>query len=413
MSDISITGEISNKERLGRAVHQNRLLSKAGLSERLFTLLFSGLVYPQIWEDPIVDMDAMALDESHSMVVIASGGCNVLSYLTRQPARIDAVDLNAAHIALNKMKLSAVKNLPDQKAFFRFFGANGVRGNAEAYDLFLKNTLDADTRAYWESRNWKGQRRICVFERNFYQTGLLGFFIGTAHRLAKLHGVDPAKIMQSRTLAEQRDFFRLELKPILEKPLLRWLCANRASLFGLGIPPAQYEALLSSGERGMADVLATRLEKLSCHFPLKDNYFAWQAFARRYAEPGEAKLPPYLEAENFETIRAHADRVHIHHLNFVELLQQKPANSVDRYVLLDAQDWMTDDQLNTLWNEITRSAAPGARVIFRTANEPSLLPGRVDADTLAQWRYFENASRAFGAADRSGIYGGFHLYEKI
>ena len=39
---------------------------------------------------------------------------------------------------------------------------------------------------------------------------------------------------------------------------------------------------------------------------------------------------------------------------------------------------MNDAQLNALWREITRTARPGARVIFRTAAEPSLLPGRVD-----------------------------------
>ncbi len=42
---------------------------------------------------------------------------------------------------------------------------------------------------------------------------------------------------------------------------------------------------------------------------------------------------------------------------------------------------MTDSQLNALWREIARTARLGARVIFRTAAEPSLLPGRVD-DTL-------------------------------
>ena len=43
---------------------------------------------------------------------------------------------------------------------------------------------------------------------------------------------------------------------------------------------------------------------------------------------------------------------------------------------------MTDAQLNALWREITRTARPGARVIFRTAAEPSLLPGRLDRDLL-------------------------------
>jgi S-adenosylmethionine-diacylglycerol 3-amino-3-carboxypropyl transferase len=49
-------------------------------------------------------------------------------------------------------------------------------------------------------------------------------------------------------------------------------------------------------------------------------------------------------------------------------------------------------------------------VIFRTAAEPSLLPGRVDDALLGRWRYEGAQSQAFTARDRSAIYGGFHLY---
>ena len=46
---------------LGDAVHRAKALSREGVLERLFTLAFRGLVYPQIWEDPVVDMQALAL----------------------------------------------------------------------------------------------------------------------------------------------------------------------------------------------------------------------------------------------------------------------------------------------------------------------------------------------------------------
>src|SRR4051794_1886847 len=88
MTDVSADLVFRRGKQVGRAVYQNRPLSKAGLSERLFALLFSGLVYPQIWEDPDVDMDAMQLGHGHRVVTIASGGCNILAYLTRSPARI-------------------------------------------------------------------------------------------------------------------------------------------------------------------------------------------------------------------------------------------------------------------------------------------------------------------------------------
>ena len=87
---------------LSAAVHRNKGLSQAGVLERLFTFAFRGLVYPQIWEDPAVDMEALALRPTDHLVTIASGGCNVLSYLVDEPAKITAIDLNGAHIALNR-----------------------------------------------------------------------------------------------------------------------------------------------------------------------------------------------------------------------------------------------------------------------------------------------------------------------
>ena len=412
MTDLSAELATRRKRPIRDAVYQNRALSKAGLSERLFTLLFSGLVYPQIWEDPEVDIEAMALTEGHRIVTIASGGCNVLAYLTRSPARIDAVDLNTAHIALNRMKLAAVRHLPSQADLFRFFGEAGNHHNSAAYDRFIAPHLDRASRDYWEKRNWRGKRRIAAFEGNFYQRGLLGLFIAVGHRVARLYGVDVKEIMTAETLEDQRVYFESRLAPIFRRPLLRWATSRKASLFGLGIPPAQYDSLITSGDGTMASVLSARLEKLACDFPLKENYFAWQAFARRYPAPGEAALPAYLDAANYATIRRNLYRVAIHHANFTELLASKGAGQVDRFVLLDAQDWMTDRQLNDLWTEITRTAAPGARVIFRTAAEPSLLPGRVSDTLLDQWSYEAETSRELSARDRSAIYGGFHLYVK-
>ena len=93
-----------------------------------------------------------------------------------------------------------------------------------------------------------------------------------------------------------------------------------------------------------------------------------------------------------------------------ELAGSAPAN-FDAYVLLDAQDWMTDAQLTALWTEITRTARPGARVIFRTAGVPTILPGRLPDEILARWSYASGRSRELAAEDRSSAYGGFHLYE--
>ena len=118
-----------NGNLVGRAMHRNSLLSVEGVLERVFSFAFRGLVYPQIWEDPVVDMAAMEIKPHHHIVTIASGGCNVLSYLMAAPARITAVDLNPAHVALTRLKLAGLTSLPGWEEFYRFFGEADDRQN--------------------------------------------------------------------------------------------------------------------------------------------------------------------------------------------------------------------------------------------------------------------------------------------
>ncbi len=392
---------------LGHAVHQSRAISRQGILERVFTLAFRGLVYPQIWEDPEVDISALALTAKSRLITIASGGCNVLSYLTADPREIVAVDLNRSHVALTRLKLAAARHLPDYETFFRFFGDAANDANVAAYERHLRDRLDPETRRHWDRRDVLGRRRVSLFARGLYRRGLLGRFIGVGHLLARLYGADPSDMVAARSIAEQKDLFDSLLAPLFDKRFVRWITSQKASLFGLGIPPAQYEALAAGA--GMAGVLRERLERLACGFPISENYFAWQAFARCYR--AEGPLPLYLTRKNFEAIRARASRVKVEQRSFTDQLATEPDASFDGYVLLDAQDWMTDAQLTALWREITRTARPGARVIFRTAGVPTILPGRIPDDILCRWSYAHDWSRELGAKDRSSAYGGFHLYE--
>ena len=393
-----------------RAVHRNRAFSMEGALERIFSYAFQGLVYPQIWEDPVVDMAAMEIKPHHHIVTIASGGCNVLSYLTASPARITAVDLNQAHVALTRLKLAGLKSLPGWEEFYRFFGEADERQNLLDYGRYLRSEIDQETRKYWEGRSWTGRKRLNHFSSNIYRKGLLGRFIGISHFMARLYGRDLTALLKCRSVEQQRQFFEMEIAPLFERPFVKWLTDRKVSLYGLGIPPAQYEALAGGGR--MAEVLHQRLERLVCGFPLRENYFAWQAFGRRYAPGGSGPLPPYLEEGKFAQLRATATRTSVSQISLTDAMNAMPARSADRVVLLDAQDWMNDGQLNELWRAITHAATPGARVIFRTAGTHTILPGRVDAEVLNKWRYLETRSRELGSRDRSSIYGGFHIYER-
>jgi S-adenosylmethionine-diacylglycerol 3-amino-3-carboxypropyl transferase len=216
---------------------------RRGLLERLFAQLFEGLVYAQIWEDPEVDLAALELAPHSRMVTIASGGCNVMSYLVADPAHIHAVDLNPAHVALLRLKLAAARHLPDHYSFRRFFGDATAGENLELYRRYLAPHLEPSLRAWWEHRNLAGRRRIGMFRRNLYKHGLLGRTIQMAHVVCRRHGRRPQRMVEARTLAEQRRVFEDELAPVFDSLVVRKLAGMPAAYFGLGIPPAQFDAL--------------------------------------------------------------------------------------------------------------------------------------------------------------------------
>ncbi|HEY5047446.1 MAG TPA: DUF3419 family protein [Rhizomicrobium sp.] len=398
---------------LERAAHTRPANTRRGALERLFTLMFKGFVYNQIWEDPDIDLEALELASHHRLITIASGGCNILNYLAADPAEIVAVDLNPNHVALTRLKLTALADLPSFEDFFRFFGEANDKSNRAAFDTFLSHRLDPVTRKYWEKFIPLHGRRINMFARNLYRYGLLGRFIGVLHAVARLHGKRLSPIVNAQSAAEQRELFDRTIAPLFDYKSIRFLSKTPVSLYALGIPPAQYDELVAAGNGDAASVLRARVEKLACDFPMQQNYFAWQAFSRGYDTKHRTAVPAYLREDTYNVIRTRTKRVSVHLASLTGHLKSEAPGSLHRYVLLDAQDWMTPEVTADLWREIDRTAdARDARVIFRTAGEESPLPKKLPPELLAPWDYLAAESRDFHARDRSSIYGGFHVYRR-
>ncbi len=249
---------------------------------------------------------------------------------------------------------------------------------------------------------------------NLYRHGLLGRFIGLLHGVARLHGKKLEDILEAKTSREQRELFDQVVAPLFDSAPIRMLSKSPLSLYALGIPLAQYDALVSSGNGNPVTILRERVERLACDFPIRDNHFAWQAFGRSYDLESREAVPDYLKAENYATLKARTSSVSVHHASLLDFLKAQPAQSLDRFVLLDAQDWMNPAQLTALWTEIDRTAIramrPGDLPHWPERQAP--LPHKLASDLLAPWLYHEWQSRVLHAQDRSSIYGGFHIYAR-
>lgn len=392
------------------AVRNSRAQDEATVWDRLFAFWFRRLVYTQIWEDPEADLAALRLPIGATIITISSGGCNALSYLTARPAQVYAVDLNDAHLSLLKLKLAGLRAFSSYDQFWQFFGEAASPANSALYRERLWLMLDADARAYWDKRNVLGRPRHAYFTDGFYRHGMLGRFIGLAHVLAKLARIDLAALLNGKPDAPERIEALDRLHRLFHSPLARLITGTPALLFSLGIPPQQ-RALLGA-EAPLNEVLHERLLRLINGHPNETNYFAWQALHRGYAGPGDRCLPPYLQRSQFERMRDGAGLIIPIHANLRQFLEGLPAREVDAVVLLDSQDWMAPDEIRALWNAIDRTGSDNVRVIFRTAGKESPLESAELAPLLQIWRRDEERSAVGFAQDRSGIYGGFHCYER-
>ncbi len=403
---------------LREAVHHNRKASKQGVLERLFTLWFRGWVYNQIWEDPRVDADAMQLGPGSRVLTISSGGCNVLNYLLNDPEQVVAIDLNTCHMSLCRLKLAAVRHLPAHDDFYRMFGHGEGEENLDNYNAHLRHHLDDTTRHYWESTDWPskklkiGTKRLKYLRKGFYNASKLGQLIRIAHILGRITGTPYERLLDAKTREEQQQFFDEVVAPYFDNAFVKWATRNPLTGFSLGIPPSQYKIMHAESGGKVCQVFRERVRRLVVDFPMQENYFAWQAFGRRYDHENRRAIPDYLREESFPVLRDRIGRVETHVMSLTRYLHSQPSDSLNRFVLLDSQDWMPPHVIAELWREIDRVGQPGTRIIFRTSGSESPIETALPPELRSRFVYEREASAAYYDQDRSAIYGGFHLYLK-
>lgn len=396
---------------LREAVQQATPSSLLGLQQRLFSTWFDSFIYNQIWEDPRVDLQALQLQTDSRVLTIASGGCNVLNYLTASPAHITAIDLNTYHLALTRLKIAAFKHLPDHATFYNFFGHASKLSNLERYQAYIQPHLSKDLDKFWSGESLFGRQRISMFAKDFYKQTRFGYFMRGLHWLGRSMGCKPQLILNAKSRYEQKLIFKRHIEPFFEHPLVKLLGKLPMSVFSLGIPPQQYQAMQAEGN--LLAQYRARVERLACGFPIHDNYFAWQAFGHGYDHTKRQALPDYLKAEHYQLIKSQLHKVETQFGSIIEYLKTQPQQAYDRFVFLDAQDWMNNVALTELWTEILRVAKPDTRIIFRTAATVSPLESALPPKLLARLKYEVEESAVLFTQDRSAIYGGFHLYRVV
>ncbi len=363
----------------------------------------NSLVYNACWEDPRCDRNILNINEQSRVVVITSAGCNALDYLLDNPAAVHCVDINPRQNALLHLKIALLQSA-DHATLFEFFGKGVTPKAREVFNDSLRYNLPTPYSVQFWERNLhyfsaKGLRK------SFYWHGSSGTvawiirqWLLSRPQAARL----ASRLLESDNVAEQMEQYE-QLEPLFLNRFVQWLVQQHLVQSMLGVPKSQQHLAAEIFPDGLFGYIRQSLRHVFTRLPMSDNYF-WKCYFFGHYEPD--CCPNYLRPEHFQTLRRRSSRIGTHTGSLTDFLQKNPGRYT-HFILLDHQDWLAAKRrrpaLEEEWQLILANAAPGAKVLFRTASfEPDFLPEfvreRVKFDPEAAAWSQEN--------DRVGTYAG-------
>lgn len=314
------------------------------------------LFFAQVREDPRIEIAALAPRATERVIVVSSGGCTALSLLAAGAGEVHAVDLNRAQNHVVELKFAAVRRLERLTAIAFLGGLPSPRRNRVQIYASLRGELTPAARSYWD-------RHHAAIGRGIINAGVSERFIALVawlirHVVQSPRGVE--RLLACKTLDEQRALFASEWNT------RRWRLLFAALLNRWAMSRAYDPAFFAHvGRADFAEHFRRLAEHAMTEVPIADNYFLHQMLTGRYPVQEPHGVPPYLSEVGARVVAASRRQLHLVDGGITSYLRAVPDRSVHCIALSNVAEWMTPPEVRTLFDEVERVAAPGARVVFR------------------------------------------------
>ncbi len=353
---------------------------------------FSILRYAQCWEDADILLEGLDVQPGEVCLSIASAGDNTLSILTRNPAKVIAVDLSPAQIASLELRVAAYRRLSHQE-LLEFLGVGASERRLSLY-AHVRPLLSVPCRAFWDQRTRSIAQGVVAcgkFERYFR---IFRTFV-----LPLIHG--------KRTLAVFRDIMTREQREKFYECVWdcwRWRVAfriffSRFVMGRLGRDPRFFRYVEGSvGDK----ILARARHALTDLDPRENPYLQWIALGTF-----ETALPHALRVENFGIIRENLDRLEWHIAPVSAYLEGAAAESIHRFNMSDIFEYMSESAYEGLLGKLLRAGRRGGRIAYWNLLAPRSHPESLSARLIPLTELATNLHQK----DKAFFYCGFIVEE--
>jgi S-adenosylmethionine-diacylglycerol 3-amino-3-carboxypropyl transferase len=349
------------------------------------------IAYSQCWEDPVTGTEALRLGRDDDLLVVTSGGCNVLALALERPRTVTAIDLNPAQNHLLELKLAAAQAL-EHDAFVGFLGARPCEERAQLYRE-LRPLLTPVARTFWDEQPAAiggGVIHAGRFERYLalFRKRILPLMHGRG-RVEELLGL--------REPHEQARFYERVWDNRRWRLLFR-IFFGRFLQTRLGRHPEVFRYVEL---RDVARHYRERARHALVDLPLQGNYFLEYIVTGAYRDADG--MPPYLLERNFAALRESAERIRIVTARLEHVLARRSRGLFSAFYLSDVFEWMSSDRYERTLVHLVHAAREGARVCYYNN-----LVGRSHPPSLDHLLRRElELGRRLHSADRSFLYRDF------
>ena len=235
--------------------------------------------------------------------------------------------------------------------------------------------------------------------RGVLNAGVTERFIRTVVRMLRLAVHPRARIermLACDTLDAQRSLFESEWNTARWRAFFH-LLLNRA-VFRRTYDPAFFAHL----ERpSFADHFRRQAEHALTELSVRDNYFLHHMLTGQYPVDTAGGVPPYLSEEACVSVATSRERLTLVDGTFTDHLRALPDGSVTGFAISNICEWLAPHDVDALFAEIVRTAAPNATLCFpqlrRVDGGTAAFPAR-DHRRPSAWRRDDAARSQRGAA---------------
>ena len=353
---------------------------------------FSAIRYAQCWEDADVLLEALDVQPGDVCLSIASAGDNTLALLSRDPARVLAVDLSPAQLACLELRVAAYRELSHPE-LLELIGSRPSRRRHVLYRR-CRPLLSATARAFWDNHSAEvaaGIGSAGKFERYFAIFRTLALPLVHPRRRVE-------QLLRGGTPRERQEFYERRWNTWRWRLLFR-VFFSRFLMGRLGRDPSFFTDV----EGSVADRIHQRARHaVTALDPAANPYLQWILTGHH-----RTALPFALRPENFEPIRANLDRLEWHCEALEDFLEQQEEGSIDRFNLSDIFEYMSLENTQRVLERVAERGRRGGRLAYWNTLVPRSRPEAL-ADRL---RPLGDLAERLHRADKAFFYTRFVVEE--